>query len=278
MEQTKSYLQYQDRFKKINLLSLIMHALSLILVFAVIFLPLFSYSYTHKISLSDFNGDYESYLNFLATLSPEEAIKGEITALKSFSLFDELMQNLNGLQSEGEFTLMFAVMFIIYPCFTIISGAVLLFQSGKQLYSAIKALNNIEDFCLLEYSSIKKSGSNTGKKNFLKGQFTFTFIVFFIFTIIFAKLFGFIANELYASFATIKLEDISFLAIFTDISAWIFVIIAIFIAYLVASWLRKKEKNDILLAITKEEYQTASAPTACNTTAAEINTEEDNNL
>ena len=116
----KPYLKYSEKFKKINLLSIIMHALTIVMILAFLFIPMFSYE--RVITEADFDGDINKFFQYMQTLSPEELLSGkEPTIKEGFSIFDELIKNFSAFSSDGEIDSMLGLLFMLFPLFTVIT-------------------------------------------------------------------------------------------------------------------------------------------------------------
>ncbi len=246
----KPYLKYSDKFKKLNLLSIIMHCVTIVTIIAFIFLPMFVCE--REITEADFGGDLEKFMQYLQTLSPEELLSGKApTITESFSMFDELMKNLSGLSGGESYDVYFSMLAMLFPLFTVIMGVILIVLSAKQLYEKINGYKNFESFCMLEYSSIKKSGEGREKKSFWKKQNIFAFSAYYVMAFVFGKVEASMYN---ISGAPFNVTDISYFGN-AKISATIVVGIILLVANIILSVMVKKKKDEINLEITKEEFQ-----------------------
>lgn len=217
MENKESYLKYQEQFKRINLFALIAHGISILLVLTVIFLPLFKCKY--------------------------EILDIEFS--KDVSIFNEICENFKAFSSNENGAMFIGIYLLLFPALTVITGGILVFVLGKQLYACVQNLSNVEQMCMLEYAAIKKSGETKKEKNFFKNQNIYSFLFYALFTVIFAVIDG----------ETIS-SGFSLLANVNGFSGTIVLAIIELVALIVVSYKEKKEKKDVLVAITKEEFET----------------------
>ncbi len=242
----KPYLKYADKFKKINLLSIIMQCVTIVMILAFLFIPMFVYE--REITEADFGGDLEKFLQYLETLSAEELLSGKAPTIKeNFSIFDELMKNLSAFSSNGEYSSMIGMLLMLFPLFTVIMGVILLVMAGKQLYERITANNDFESFCMLEYSSIKKSGEGREKKSFWKRQNIFAFTMYYVMSFIFGK----VETKMYGS-----IIDVSSFTYWVgaSVSGWIVLGVLLLVASVVLSVMIKQKKTEVTVEITKEDF------------------------
>ncbi len=169
------YLKYREDFKKVNLYSLIREILAMILILLIIFLPIYSYSYEMNFMEQDFP-TMEAYLEFIKNLTPEQILNGTATVNGNCSVFDELLSLIQAFgkqnsASEVESMINYIVgMLIMFPAATILFGVISLCMSGKNTYESVMNFQKNDDYTLLEYTKLKKTGTTEGKVKIFRQQ------------------------------------------------------------------------------------------------------------
>ncbi len=222
MDKQKAYLKYKGDFEKSSLFSIILWTITLVGVLALIFLPVF------QIKL-EFEG---------TTLATEE-----------FSMLDELRYNIEGLKSSSAELASVGYLMMLFPIFTMMMGAILLIIGIKNLFEEITGRN--EDAYMIKYSQIKKSGGEKEKKKFFRQQTMYSFFMMFIFSVVYAKILGALFSKIGES-----VDIYSYLMDVNGISVWGILGIILFVGYIVVHVLKSKKDKEIMLKITKEEFET----------------------
>lgn len=224
MDKQKAYLKYKDDFNKTSIFSIILWAITIAGVLALIFLPVF------KIEVK-----YE----------------GITLATKEFSMLDELLYNIDAMNSSSSNLSMVGIEMMIFPALTVVMGAILFVIGVKNLFEEIN--NRNEDAYMVKYSQIRKSGGEKEKKKFFRQQTLYAFFVYIAFAVFFAKIFG----GIFAN-GGISLADASYLSEMNGISIWGILGILLFVGYVVVHVLKTKKEKEITVKITKEEFENES--------------------
>lgn len=140
MKKEKPYLKYSEQFKKINLFNLIANVVSIVLALSVIFLPIFSR--TKGVNFDLFDGTNFSVLSEFIYIA------------KSFSL-------------ELEMPVIVRVIFAILPLSVIITGARIIYSSGKGIYECVKNIQEEDKY----FKNLYKEFSNGIDAELFKGIF-----------------------------------------------------------------------------------------------------------
>ncbi len=239
---TKAYLEYEEDFKKINYFKIGIKILEIILAFLLIFLPIFiSENVTPTLTIEDFNNDVIAYSKYLSSLTS-----------KSFSIFDELIRNIDFIITDDSENAAIALVYVLFPAFSAVMAIVLLVTVGKELYSFIVADKDTEKLAMLEYNKIKKTGYIDKKKGgFFKKQSALALITF----IFCAVIYGVIMSKIFdmSPFAG-AINQITYLSSLKGVSAQIVFPIIFLVGYAVMTYFTKKKENKVLTDITTKEY------------------------
>lgn len=235
----KKYMRYSSEFKKISILSIILSALSILIVLAFVFLPLFQ-GY-RELRIEDLENN---------PAIPVEALEnGRIKV--DFSVFDDFLYNLDKTinNSGSDSTLSyFNYVYLLFPGFTLIMGLFLLIAEIRKIIETVTTNN--EDGYMITYREVKANAGKKVKVNFFKQQSLYSFLIFIIFDVVYGLLFG----KLSQLDQSIKLRT----ALFTDltgVSYFIILIGIITVGYIILSVLRKNYEKQTIVKILKEEYE-----------------------
>ncbi|MBR7095257.1 MAG: zinc ribbon domain-containing protein [Clostridia bacterium] len=243
--------EYRGTVKKNLYFSIAKNALTLALVLALLFLPIFRYERDPSdMSMDDLLNldvnDVES-LEDLEDLFTED---GKIT--RSFSLYNDLSLLVNAFSDEGRssspddtFLLFYEGLF---PLFTVIMMIMLSVMVGKQLFAQIQDLQNIDERTLLIASEMKKSGEVKKKKSFFKQQTVYALFMYIIFDVIFSKFFDSI-------FLMGGMKSVRHMGYIAGVSGWLVLVIVLLGAYVFVEAKQKRGEEQMLLSITQKEYQ-----------------------
>lgn len=252
--QTKSYEKYLGSFRKQSLYSMVKNAILLLLTFILIFAPIYKTSYEWKFSVNDFS-NMNDYLSFIATLTPEEVLNGSTTITKNFSIFDELLYTLDSALSKSDsIASIMSTIFLLFPLSTVIMGCTALFTCAKQLYESFKNYKETDQFAMLEYYKIKKSGDNEKKKSLFKGQISFSFIIYSIMTPICSRIFMIFIEKTLSMASVGNIGTISLFADFGGLSIWVVPAILGLVGFAAISFLYNKESKATKAAIIQEDF------------------------
>lgn len=205
METQKKYEKYKKELKKNSVFSLIMCAISIAGIFAWVFLPVFS------------TGDGK------------------------FSMFNEAMLFVDALRSSesGPNYLMYSLLVEIFPIFVIIMGIITVIIQIKKLFGDIANLG--EKSLAITYAQIVKTGEEKEKKSFFKQNTLFSFIIYFIFAIIYGKILGGL------------LRIPTYMSNLSGISAIIVIPVLLLVAFFAVSFVKNKAYKTLLYKILSEE-------------------------
>ncbi len=220
---TTQYKAYAERLKKVNILKIVMALLSATFVIMLIFMPIFE----------------------------GESLEGA----RSFSLYDEFQSLLNGInKANGSKDAYFFYIFILFPAVTLVYGLISVVLSVKKLISNILNFNKFDDYALLEYNSIKKTGStiDNQKKSFLKAQTIYSFLFLGAFSIVFPKIMGPVFADAMSGFGELILIEYSPMYTLKSVSPVIIVLVIALIAYIVLNVIEKNIVKSITVEISKE--------------------------
>ena len=186
-------------------------------------------------------------LIFLPIFKITEEYAG-ITYTKEFSMLDELTYNIDGIKSSSSETSMLGYLMIIFPLLTVVMGAILLIMSVKNLFEEIS--NRNEDAYMVKYSQIKKSGGEKEKKKFFKQQTLYAFFGYIVFAVVFAKM-----DSAMFSKSGVPMLIYSYLMDVNGISVWGILCVILLLGYITVHVLKKKKEKEIIIKITKEEFE-----------------------
>lgn len=254
--ETRSYKKYVNQVKMINIISCMICILTIILVFALIFAPIFKFSY--KVESIE---EWEKIMGrqFEASDLLDMLNKGTNVINGKFSLFDGIkmlvgnfFEKFDG--NSSEYGALSGLLFLscgIFPLFSLIMAFIIIVVSYSQLYSAVHALIDPDKSTLLEYSEIKKSGNVRGRQGFLEGQYVISLVLLIFFDISIAKV---IQSVLPSDI--IKELDIGFpcyMVYFTGFSNIAGVIICGLVAYFAAKSIKKRRLSELVYEVNQED-------------------------
>ncbi len=259
----KPYLNYKEKFKTRNMFLTLSNVLTILLILALLFLPMFSYE--QVVTLEAFGGDVEKYLQYLATIPPEQLLSGKVPVIKeNFSLFDELLKNISCFSSNStDESSYIAIVMIMLPAVTTLTSALYAYNATKEIFARLNTTKDFDNYCLLEYSALKKTCGQADQVGlYWKKQTTFQLGLFYIFTLAFGKFFV----TLFSDIAPTNLLQYTHMGS-ASISGWIVVGIILFLANLYLSAKAKKQTKELILEIQKEELnENKEQPTTDTTT------------
>lgn len=241
--ESKPYLEYVDKFKKVNLLNLILSACSILMVFILLFVPILQSSETIPI--------LDLPLELWPSLSPESIESGEYVVKTNFSIITELIKNIKGIEIP-EYGMLLGLYQMLFPLGTVIYGIISIFQAGTNIYKQVAYYKEPENYAMLEYAKIESGNlDENNKKGFFKKQVTISFILFFLFTILFNSMFTKIFEEITSSEV---MNQITYFTNFSGVSAIIVVDIIILAFFFFIKFYTNKKHNEISVEIIKKKY------------------------
>ena len=263
------YQKYVKNVKSIKIITLIVQSLSLLLILALIFLPIYNTSYSHTYSFDNLNKiidtddleDFDSLLEISEYLRKETDLTDdelselmlygevEIERNKNFSLWDDFSILLNGLkQIDNNPEMLIAYIYIgLFAIFEIIFAAILIITTITQIIKTSQEIHSIETTTMLSYNQMLKTGIGEKKEKVLKKQTVMNLVIYALFDVIYTKLFGVISGDELIS------EEIRYMIGISGISQSIFIIFAMLIGYVILNNMQKSKEKEMLVEISKEE-------------------------
>ncbi|MBO5925735.1 MAG: hypothetical protein J6Q52_05715 [Clostridia bacterium] len=241
--ESKPYLQYLDKFKKVNLFNLILSACSLIMVFVLLFVPVLQT--TKSIPLS------ELPLNLLGQLTQENIKNGQYVFAENFSivdgLIDSLQLTLNGSGNDAGVALLFCIL----PFSTVLTAFSSIVQCGKSIYNGIRSMQNPEEYAMIEYAQISKNDNKYYVKLYQSQRPITITIMYFCFSIVF----NFFFLKMFE--ATSSLPQLSYFANFSGLSGFIVVDIVFLAIFVVSKTIFSRTYKELSTEIVKNGYTNA---------------------
>lgn len=233
--------QHKPQIVKISILTLCVQFFSLLLVVTFLFLPIFTCIPERIENVQD----WEEFVEIIES-------EGEL----DFSLFDEIKLILGALfpnedqkeqnNYEGFFSDSFSILFGMYPLMEIFMIAILLISFGSIVYEQANNLRNTEDFALLRYNEIKKSGTSHVKPTFWQKQSAFSLITFTLFDILFTRIFSRLFGDYESHGFYRHMLD------FSSFSPYVYIVATILVVIIILKNITKKLENDLRLSIIRE--------------------------
>lgn len=248
----KIYGKYEKQLIRYNYIATATHAVSLLLVLAVLFIPYFSYeSVTSILPMEQFTS-LESYLNYLKQFTEEEILSGYSIELMHFSIFDEFTSTVSKLFefSDDGLEMMMAFISAVFPLMTIIFGGVVIYNSCIPLYHDILRIAQPDQHMLVLYDDLRKANDTNSGNKFLKNNFIVSMFTGLFFSIFYPIFTGRMLSGM--------VDGIGHMYELKQLNAFIILPVVVICAYCVLSHINKKLKNDIRQEILKNEYNTAA--------------------
>ncbi len=251
--QQEQYLQYKDKFKKINLVTIILIALIILAYVGLVFLPLFNATYTKKITVEDFNGDINAYMEFISSMPESDlelALKGEIEVKESFSLFSAFMDTTKFFEGG----LNFSSMKQLIPFLNIVVIALFMFNNLMQIINYVRVLIpeiegvlHPENYYKLQYEFNKKMTA-TDMANKSGSGIAISIIIMFAISLGWLYLLKFL-NPMLAG------EDAFIGSAFSmsGITGWIILFAIMVVAIIVLNNIMNKTRKNLVLEIGNEK-------------------------
>lgn len=252
-----NYSKYKGDFKKLNVYSIMVAAISITLILFFIFLPVFQYSQRRELT------DREKLECIF--LSEDELVKkyglytdeakqdfidnGIITEHVNFSIFNSFMEDVQAITNKNSGSQSFTIVLFVYTLVEIAYSLFIFGASLKDLLTFSLGFNN--DSYLLRYNKIKKSGEEKEKKSFFQKTSIFNLFYLVIFDVLFSKYLFSIGD--FNSHLLTKVSGVSFLIVFP---------ILFLISFFVIKLLKVKANKKLLLKITKEDGDVSDKITA----------------
>ncbi|MBE6691186.1 MAG: zinc ribbon domain-containing protein [Ruminococcaceae bacterium] len=237
----EEWKKYKPNMKKICYFKFASLALSALLVLSLIFLPIYTCKYEPE-SLDELAGEFE-------TLEDLEKVLNEGKLNRKFSLFEDFTLIVgNLLDSEihsGE--KMIVMLTGLFCVFEVIFSIVLVISIASQISKTVRDIQNLDDSTMLLYNQISKSGNSGKKEKVMKKQTALSIVLYAIFDVIYAVMFGDLFKKL------VSVESNRYMSDLTGVSEWIVLVLALLAGYFVIQHLRTREEEKVLLNIIKEE-------------------------
>ncbi len=239
----KEYLKYRSDFGKINIYILTLDVLSIIFILMLVFLPICQ----RTVIVSLENGLTEE-INFSAFSAVIPSLENGLMEKVNFSFFDEVLNISKAIIADngGYSALLFD--FGVLPFTTIVYSLVYICICIKSLIVDIGNLNNIEEYSMLNYTAIKKSGGEKETKKLMRNQTIYGIISFAIMSIVSGFIMKGLLNYGY------EILSISGFANICGFSIWAIFIVLVLVGFIVISMLNKKCKKNLTVKILNEEY------------------------
>ena len=244
------YKKYTTNIKKSKTFTLISNIISIVIVLALIFAPIYKYKFVPQ-SMDDIS---DIFNNIDSWEELEELLDEDGNLHREFSLFDDFKIILGSFTEKNSDPLMtfIPLMIGLFAIFEIIFAIVLICAFIPQILKTINELKDIDKATMLTFNEIKKSGRSSKKENAFKKQTVITVIIYAIFDVIFTMIYSNIFTGIIPNFDEIVTRHMSS---FSGFSSYIYLIIILLISYIVISSMKKNEDNKILESITLEEYE-----------------------
>lgn len=228
--------KYKPLIIKISIFTLCAQILSLLLVITLLFLPIYTSTPTEPDAIQDWDDLREVMEN-----------DGKL----NFSLWDDLTLIFDAIfpdeEGESDTLDMFVVLEMgLFPLLELFMIVLLLISLGITAYEQINNLCNADDFALLRYDEIKKSGTVQIKPSFWKKQSAFSVVAYAVFDIIFTRLWDVLLVDLMGSTFYRHMVD------FSGVSKYVSVVIILAVGLIVVKNIAKKFEKDMRLSIAKE--------------------------
>ena len=235
-----AYKKYKNQVKKTKLLILTTHILSIFLIASLIFLPIYTYSYSPK--------NIDDLKNIENADQLEELIeKG--TMDKNFSLWEDFIIVMSDLFSANNNKVM-SLFFGLFAIFEVFSAAILICTTISQIMKNVNEIKEIDKTTLLLFTEIKKSGAAQKKGKFFKKQTAMTIVLYALFDMIFST----IDAELFKTMPRdMKPEIARHMISFTGVSPFISVAIVLLLGYFILNVFIKKREENLAIAIAIED-------------------------
>ena len=252
------YKKYTKDFINLNILNIVVSVMSLMLIFLLIFVPIFKYKHVEETPVKtpqEFENDYDYTLYWLG-LTQEERDTGIIvtTEYTPFSMYDEMVYTIKQVTADDSMTGMVSLVFFIFPLLTVLFGVILLVIYGKKVLEQINNFRSIDDYVLISYTEIRKTGTKKEKANFLKKQSIFTMILYIVCDVLFSKIYGKIFGQLMDEIDN-KNRIFSYMGNLSGLAGGFYPIVILSIAEIVASGMAKSKSKRISVSIAKEELK-----------------------
>lgn len=167
----------------------------------------------------------------------------------NFSFFDEVLNiSKTIIANDVGYNGLFLFSFGSAPFATVAYSLVYICICIKSLIVDIRNLNNIEEYSMLNYTAIKKSGGEKETKKLMRNQTIYSIISLAIMSIVV----GFIMKGLLDY--DYDILSISGFANICGFSIWAIFIVLVLVGFIVISTLNKKCKRNLTVKILNEEY------------------------
>lgn len=252
----QAYRKFIPRSKSIDMMSCAVSALTLLMVIALVFVPIFSFSYVPN-DLDDWEIAWEKIYGEELQLSDWfDLLERDAEALTGkFSLYDDVMAlmasfsaNASSDDIDDQLNNIFLVILLIFPLGAVITACVLAIIAVVQLCDSISMVLNCNRSALLKYSEIKKSGKLRYKEGFFKKQSLTTMIICIILDIVFVRyVYGALLQEVIVS--DFDIAFLCYMPFFSGLSSNIVIIVIGLIAYIALKVISKNQITNLVFKI-----------------------------
>lgn len=231
--------KYKPHVVKLSVLALCAQAISLLLVVALLFLPIYTCTPSDMDAIQNLEDVEELFLN-----------DGKL----NFSLFDEITLIMGAIiPGEGEDSdngfspEMFMVLDMgLFALLQVIMMILLIIPLVITTFEQISNLRNADDYALLRYDEIKKTGTSQIKPSFWKNQTALSIVLYAIFDVIYTKAFGGLFSGI------VGVGFYRYMIDFSGVSIYASVVIILAMALFVVKNVSKRAEKAMHLSIAKE--------------------------
>ena len=134
----------------------------------------------------------------------------------------------------------------LFPLIEVIMIVMLLVSLAITAYEQISNIRDADDYTVLRYDELKKSGNAQIKPSFWKKQTAFSLVIYAIFDIIFTKLF----DSLFIDLTNVNFYR--YMMDFSGVSAYVSVVIILIVGLFIVKGIAKNSEKEMRLCIAKE--------------------------
>ena len=239
---SKEYLKYVDRIKKISIFKISIAAISILMMLTMMFLPI----YTCKIDANDIEISDIKDIEELSEIMKNGYIE------KNFSIFDDIMLALEPMFDEvnepSEYYYMTLIYSLLFPLFEVIFIAIFCATSIPQMIENYRNYSDPQQAAMLKYNEIKKTGIVTHKEKAWKRNLVLSIVLYAVFDVIFSKTLSSTIGSLIGS-------NLRYMDSFSGFSPLVIITLVFAVAYFVTKYMASKQEKEMLVSITQEEYK-----------------------
>ena len=260
LKDSQKHKEYIPKMKRIRVLSIMMESLVVLLVFGLVFAPMFQFTYEPQ-SLEEWEeltGKELTIEDFFTMLAEDSC---EVT--DSFSLFDDakdaitkvtgLMAGSNETDEENVLFKYITLAFSLYSLLAVFMAVTVLCSSGIKWYNLLSEFDNADKAAFLMYSEIKKTGSLQEKvSGIFKKQSIISVIMLVIFDVFFSRIFkSFIPMMMDAGY---EFGYIRYMLHMSGFTGYVWLMVAGLVFYAVVKATKTRETNELVYSINQENF------------------------